>query len=289
MLTLGPGALSFDLAAGVHGPVALVEVLRAERADVPLRPDELPARWADSLEPRAACRAEDEFLLHAFLAGRADHALFGLGEEALLRELTLVSLTERLLRTDDEIEEEPEDVEDDHHETREVREELVLGPLLRVADGPEHHREVDREDVETRQPHRQLDERVADDRCPELIEIRHLARLLCVRCHDGPGPANNQVGLEESARRGFSAPSRSLSGTWRRRPRGSGRPRGGAAPGLPETGSSPSSSRAASRASRRSPRSGRGRRCRPRQLRLARARASTPGPCRGRRSSRACS
>src|SRR5256712_12315357 len=176
-------------------PIALVKVLRAERADVPLGTDELAAVRADPLEPRAAGRAEDELLLHAFLAGRTHDTLLCFREQALLRELTLIRLTERLFRTNDEIKEEAEDVEDDHHETREIWKELVLGPLLSIANGPEHHREVDREDVQTRQPHRQLDERVADDRCPELIDIRHLARLPSVRCHDGPGPANNQVGL----------------------------------------------------------------------------------------------
>src|SRR2546428_8916540 len=176
-------------------PVALVEVLRAERADVPVRPDELAAVRADPLEPRPAGRAEDELLLHAFLTSRTDDALLRLGEQALFGELTFVGLAERFLWTNDEIEEEAEDVEDDHHEAREVRKELVLSALLSVAHGPEDHREVDREDVQTRQPHRQLDERVADDRRPELTEIRHLARLLCVPCHDGPGLANNQVGL----------------------------------------------------------------------------------------------
>ena len=77
----------------------------------------------------------------------------------------------------------------------EVWKELVLSALLRIANRPEHHREVDREDVQTRQPHRELDERVADDRRPKLVEIRHSARFLSVRCHDGPGRANNQVGL----------------------------------------------------------------------------------------------
>src|SRR2546423_5833616 len=161
-------------------PVALVEVLRAERADVPLRTDELSAGWANSLQTSATGRAQDEFFLHAFLARRADHALLGLGQEALLRELTLVRLTEGLLRSNDQIKEQPEDVQDDHHEAGEIRKELVLGPLLRVANGPEDHREVDREDVQTRQPNRQLDEWVADDRRPELVEIRHLARLQCV-------------------------------------------------------------------------------------------------------------
>src|SRR5213593_3021496 len=104
----------------MHCPVTLVEVLRAERADVPLRPDELPAVRADPLEPSAACRAEDEFLLDTFLARWTHDALLGLGEEALLGELALVGLTERLLRTNDEIKEEAKDVEDDHHEAREV-------------------------------------------------------------------------------------------------------------------------------------------------------------------------
>src|SRR6266480_891829 len=148
------GALSLGLAARVDSPVALVEVLRAERADAPLRSDELAAVRADPLEPRAAGRAEDEFFLHAFLTSRTDDTLLRLGEQALLRELTRVGLTERLLRRNDEIKEEAEDVEDDHHQAGEVRKELVLGPLLRVADGPEHHREVDREDVQTRQPNR---------------------------------------------------------------------------------------------------------------------------------------
>src|SRR6266576_4751746 len=138
----------------MDGPVALIEVLSAERADVPLRPDELAAVRADPLEPRAAGRAQDEFLLHAFLTSRTDDTLLRLGEQALLRELTLVGLTERLLRTDDEIKEEAEDVEDDHHQAGEVWKELVLGPLLCVADSPENHREVDREDVQTRQPNR---------------------------------------------------------------------------------------------------------------------------------------
>src|SRR5439155_11473275 len=141
-------ALSFGFAARMHGPVTLVEVLRAERADVPLRPDQLAAVWTDSLESRAAGRAEDEFFLHAFLARRADDTLLRFREEALLRELTLVGLAEGLLGPDDQIEEETEDVKDDHHQAREVREDLVLGPLLRVAHGPEHHREVDREDVQ---------------------------------------------------------------------------------------------------------------------------------------------
>src|SRR4029077_16888903 len=130
----------------------------AERADVPLGSDELAAVRADPLESRAAGRAEDEFLLHAFLAGRTHDALLRFGEKALLRELALVRLTEGLLRTDDEIKEEAKDVEDDHHETREVRKELVLGALLRDADRPDHHREIDREDVQPRQPNRQLDE-----------------------------------------------------------------------------------------------------------------------------------
>src|SRR5207248_6513830 len=103
---------SFGLAARVHRPVALVEVLRAERADVPLRSDELAAVWTNSLEPGAAGRAEDEFFLHAFLARRAHDALLRFCEEALLRELTLVRLAEGLFGTDDEIQEEAEDVED---------------------------------------------------------------------------------------------------------------------------------------------------------------------------------
>src|SRR6267143_1916147 len=95
----------------MHRPVALVEVLRAERADVPLRADELPAGRADSLEARAARRAKDEFLLHAFLAGRAHHALLGFGEQALFGELAFVRLAEGLLGANDEIQEEAEDVD----------------------------------------------------------------------------------------------------------------------------------------------------------------------------------
>src|SRR6266850_5028071 len=97
------------LAAGVHGPIALVEVLRAERADVPLRADELRARRADALQARAAGRAEDEVVLHALAARRADETLLGFREERLLRELTLVGLAEGLLRADDEVDEQPED------------------------------------------------------------------------------------------------------------------------------------------------------------------------------------
>src|SRR3989441_5452286 len=287
MLTLGPGALSFDLAARVHGPVALVEVLRAERADVPLRTDELPARRADSLEARAARRAEDEFLLHAFLAGRTDHALLGFGKEALFGELAFVRLAEGLLGANDEIEEEAEDVQDHDHQAREVREDLVLGALLCIADRPEHHRQVDREDVEAGEAHRQLDQRVADDRRPESVEIRHSAQLLRAQCPGGPGHASNQEGLEESARTGFSAPSRSRAGTWRRRPTGWERRRAANVPDPPGCGSSRSSAIAGCSASHRWTRCARGRRCRPLPLPRARARASTRAPCRARRSSRA--
>src|SRR2546426_1120798 len=98
-----------DLAAGVHGPVALVEVLRAVRADVPLRTDELRAAGAHALQAGAARRAEDEVLLHALVARRAHDPLLRLGEEALLRELTLVGLADRLARANDEVDEEPED------------------------------------------------------------------------------------------------------------------------------------------------------------------------------------
>src|SRR5438105_5690776 len=126
----GAYALTLGLAARVHRPVALVEILRAEGADVPLGTDELPARRADALEPRAACRAEDEVVLHALFAGGTDDPLLRFGEEAFLGELTLVRLAERPLGTHDEIKEETKDVEDHHHEAREVREDLVLGPLL---------------------------------------------------------------------------------------------------------------------------------------------------------------
>src|SRR5262249_46142477 len=155
------------LAARMHRPVALVEVLRAERADVPLWTDQLPAARADPLQPCAAGRAEDEVVLDAFLASRTHHTLLGLAEEALFPQLTLVRLAQGLLWPDDEIQEETEDVEDDHHETREVREDLVLGPMLRVAHGPEDHREVEREHVKPRETDRELDERVVDERGPQ--------------------------------------------------------------------------------------------------------------------------
>src|SRR5207248_6634142 len=90
-------------ASGVHGPVALIEVLRAVRADVPLGPDELRARGAHPLEARPAGRAKDVVLLHAFLTRRADDALLGFRKQAFLSELTLVGLPQRLLRTHDEI------------------------------------------------------------------------------------------------------------------------------------------------------------------------------------------
>src|SRR5206468_4268528 len=171
----------------MHRPVALVEVLRAERADVPLRADELPARRADSLEARAACRAEDEFLLYAFLARRTHHPLLGLGKEALFGELALVRLAEGLLGADDEIQEE----------------------------------------------------------------------------------------VEESARTGFSAPSRSRAGTWKRRPTGWERRRAANVPGPPASGSSRSNARAGCSTSRRSTRCAHGRRCKPLRLPRARAPAST--------------
>src|SRR2546428_274343 len=85
----------------VHRPVALVEVLRAERADLPVRPDEPRARRAAPLELRAAARAEDVVLVDALLAGGADRPPLGLAEQALLGELPLVRLVERLARPDD--------------------------------------------------------------------------------------------------------------------------------------------------------------------------------------------
>src|SRR3989442_8531731 len=271
----------------MHSPIALVEVLRAEGADVPLGANELSARRADSLEARATGRTEDEVVLHAFLARRTHHALLGFGEEALFGELALVGLTEGLLGANDEIQEEAEDVQDHDHQTSEVRENLVLGALLRIADRPEHHREVDREDVEAGEAHRQLDQRVADDRRPESVEIRHSAQLLRAQCPGGPGHASNQEGLEESAQTGFSAPSRSRAGTWKRRPTGWERRRAATVPGPPASGSSRSNARAGCSASRRSTRCARGRRCRPPPLPRARARASTRAPCRAHRSSRA--
>src|SRR5438552_3955660 len=162
---LAANALCFArLAARVHRPVALVEVLRAERADVPLRPDELPAVRAHPLEPGATRGAQDEIVLDAFLAGGTDHARLRLGEQALCGELALVGLAEGFLGSDDQIEEEAEDVEEHDHEASEVGKDLVLGPLLRVTDGPEDHREVEREDVQPREPDRELDERVVDER-----------------------------------------------------------------------------------------------------------------------------
>src|SRR5437588_12606684 len=97
------------LVASVDEPVALVEVLGAERADVPLRPDELRARWADALEPRAARRAEDEVLVHALVARGTHEPLLRFREEALLRELAFVGLADRLARPDDEVDEQAED------------------------------------------------------------------------------------------------------------------------------------------------------------------------------------
>src|SRR5437868_11320796 len=76
------GALSLGLAARVDRPVALVEVLCAERADVPLGSDQLAAVRADPLEARAAGGAEDEFLLHPFFARWTHDALLRLREEA---------------------------------------------------------------------------------------------------------------------------------------------------------------------------------------------------------------
>src|SRR5947208_3102564 len=83
---------------GMHGPVALVEVLRAVRADVPLGADQLSAGRALALETRAARRAEDVVLVDALAAGRAHKPLLRFGEQALLRELTLIRLAERLAR-----------------------------------------------------------------------------------------------------------------------------------------------------------------------------------------------
>src|SRR5205809_1187241 len=118
------------LAAGVHGPVALIEVLRAIGADVPLRADELRARRAHALQARAAGRAEDVIVLDALTAGRTHQALLGLGEERLLRELTLIGLCEGLLRADDEVHEEPEHPRRHHEQSSEIREDAVLGSLL---------------------------------------------------------------------------------------------------------------------------------------------------------------
>src|SRR4029077_14402353 len=103
-----------------HGPVALVEVLRAVRADVPLRADELRARWADALEARAAGRAQDVVVLHALAARRAHEALLGLREKALLRELALVGLAQGLLRPHDHVEEQAEHPGPDDEQPREV-------------------------------------------------------------------------------------------------------------------------------------------------------------------------
>src|SRR5688500_2705392 len=169
-----PTRLPFGrLASSVHGPVALVEVLRAVRADVPLGTDELRARGAHPLETRAARRAEDEVLLHAFLTRRTDDALLGFGEEALLRQLSLVRLTKRLFRTNDEIQEESEDVQHDDEEAGEVRKDRVLGALLRVADGPEDHRKIESEYVKTHAAKRELDKRAVDERRPHSTKIGH--------------------------------------------------------------------------------------------------------------------
>src|SRR5205814_4475476 len=119
-----------DLPTGVHGPVALVEVLRAVRADVPFGADELRAGRAHALEAGAAGRAEDEVLLHALVAGRGDDALLRLGEQALLRELPLVGLADRFAGTDDEVDEEPEDRHRRDEQRREHREQAVLGAVL---------------------------------------------------------------------------------------------------------------------------------------------------------------
>src|SRR3990172_96259 len=67
-----------SLAPRVDGPVALVEVLGAVGADAPLGADEVRARGAHPLEPRAARRTEDVVLLHALVAGRAHDPLLGL-------------------------------------------------------------------------------------------------------------------------------------------------------------------------------------------------------------------
>src|SRR5688500_457357 len=165
------------LASGVHGPVALVEVLRAVGADVPLGPDELGARGAHPLETRAARRAEDEVLLHAFLTGGTDDALLRLREETFRRQLTLVRLTERLFRTDDEIQEQAEDVEHDDEKPGEVRKDRILGALLRIADGPEDHREIEREDVKADAAKRELDERVVDEPGPHSTNVGHCLDL----------------------------------------------------------------------------------------------------------------
>src|SRR5207247_2008489 len=139
--------------------------------------DELRARGAHPLEARPAGRAKDVVLLYAFLTRRADDALLGFSRQAFLSELTLVGLPQRLLRTHDEIQEQSEDVERDDEQAREIREHRILCALLRVANGPEDHREIQREDVETDAADRELDERVVDERRPHSTEIGHCLDL----------------------------------------------------------------------------------------------------------------
>src|SRR6266571_1252764 len=274
----------------MDGPVALVEVLRAVGADVPLRADELSARRAHALEARAAGGTEEVVVLHALAAGRAHDALLGLREEALLRELPLVGLAEGLLRPHDQIQEETEDPRTDDEQPGEVRENAVFGPLLRVAHRPEHRREIEAEDVQARATHPELHDRVVDERGPKTTKIRHASRPPLVAAARGErARASTREGPQGSARRGSRAPSPWRDGTWPCRPRGSGRPTGEAARDPPACGSSPSSARAGCRASRGWTSTFHARGCIPRRARPSPARASTPGPCRGRRSSRACS
>src|SRR5439155_22376811 len=161
----------------VHGPGPRSDVLGAVAADVRLRAAGFAARRADALQASAARRAEYVVLLHAFATGRTNESLLRLSEQALLRKLSLVRLTERLLRTHDEVEEEAEDVEHDDREAREVREDAVLGAQLRVAHGPEHHREVQREHVERSAAPRELHDGVVDECSPQATKIRHLSPL----------------------------------------------------------------------------------------------------------------
>src|SRR6185436_15841114 len=81
--------------------LAALEVLAAPRAQRPVEADEAAAVRADAVQPRAAGRADDPFLVDPPIARRTVLDRLDLGEERLLGQVPLPHLANLLVRPDD--------------------------------------------------------------------------------------------------------------------------------------------------------------------------------------------
>src|SRR4029079_16857457 len=153
------------------------EVLAAPRAQAPVETDEPSAVGAYPVEPRAARRADDPFLVDPAVAGRARLDRLDLREEGLLREVALVDLGDLLLGPDDPVDDDPEHEQDrreqDDQRRGQVGEDRVLAPELHVPERPVRRREPEDAPVDGDRLDGQLDDGVREevpDRLTDRVE-----------------------------------------------------------------------------------------------------------------------